>query len=78
MATAARVSVELQTLAKAIDRHLELTTGEKHGFFLFVYAGGEVNYVSSDGDRPRVAKAMREIIAKWEAGTPDTPAHQRN
>lgn len=78
MSKASRVSAELQPLAKAIDRHLLTTTGEKHGFFLFVYAGGEVMYVSSDGDRERVAKAMREIIAKWEAGVNDTPAHQRN
>lgn len=78
MTTAAQVSAELQSVARQIDEHFERTTGERPGFFLFVFAGGEVNYVSTDNDRTRVARAMRELIAKWESGVNDTPAHRRN
>lgn len=77
MPTAAAVSSQLQDVAQMIDRRLEKIDGEKLGWFMFVYAGGEVNYVSTDNDRERVAKAMREILAKWDAGVSQTPAHQR-
>ena len=77
MITAAHVSARLQGIAKQVDQIVEDAVGEKSGFILLVWAGGEVNYVGTDKDRTKVIRAMREIIAKWEAGTPQTPAHER-
>lgn len=77
MPTASAVSSQLQDVMKMLDRRLEEIGGEKLGFFLLVYAGGEVNYASTDGDRKRAASAMREIIEKWESGVSQVPAHQR-
>jgi hypothetical protein len=78
MTTAAKVSGLLQQCAQLIDRFFERFTGERQAFMLLVWAGGEVSYISTDGDREKAAKAMREIIAKWEANMPDTPAHERH
>lgn len=77
MTTAAHVSARLQPIAKQVDKIVEDAIGEKSGFILLIWAGGEVNYVGTDRDRAKVIRAMREIIAKWESGDNDTPAHQR-
>lgn len=76
--TAAKVSIQMQELAKRVDNYIEELAGERCGFMLLVWAGNDVNYVSTDNDRDRAAKAMRELIAKWESGLPDTPSHKRH
>lgn len=72
------VSEGLQVVAGMVDRQIEKLAGERCGFILFVWAGGEVSYVGTDPDRTAAIKAMRELITKWEGGVVDTPAHQRN
>lgn len=74
----AHISRRLQPITRAVDRIIEDEVGEKCGFILMVWGPREVNFVSTDADRAKSIRAMKEIIAKWEAGHPETPAHQRN
>lgn len=76
--TAREVSASLQEVATAIGNDLEGRFGERLGFILLVWAGGEVSYVGTDQDRRRTAVALREFLRKWEdEGQDKTPAHKR-
>lgn len=76
--TDALISSRLQSIAKAVDRTIENQVGEKCGFILLVWGPHETSFISTDPDRAQSVAAMKEIIAKWEAGQPTTPAHKRN
>jgi hypothetical protein len=75
--TAAGLSAKLQGIATATDKAIEDAAGERLGFILLVWAGGEVSYIGTDPNRANTIAAMREFIAKWETGE-GIPAHLRN
>jgi len=75
---AVKVSSSLQDIAGTIDRMLAEAAGERVGFQLLVWAGGEVSYVGTETNHERAIKAFEELIAKWKANTVETPAHLRN
>lgn len=72
-----KVSLRLQTIAREIDRLLAEAADGKQLFSLLVWVPGEVQYVSN-AERQDVARAMEELLGKWRAGLPDTPAHRRH
>lgn len=76
--TAAAVSSKMQQIARAVDAAIEAAVGERQGFMVLVWAGGEVSYACTETDRSITFRAMEEILAKWRSGMPDTPAHKRH
>lgn len=74
----ALISSRLQAIAAKTDRVIQDEVGEKCGFILLVWGPHETSFVSTDPDRAQSIAAMKEIIAKWEAGQPAIPAHKRN
>lgn len=76
----ARLSKNLPLVAKRLDQALEIAAGERVQFSLLIWStrpGEPVQYISSTQDRPAIARAMREVIDRWEAGMPDVPAHEK-
>ena len=76
--TDALISSRLQSIARKTDLIIQEEVGEKCGFILLVWGPHEVSFVSTDPDRAQSIAAMKEIIAGWEAGERDIPAHKRN
>lgn len=72
-----KVSLRLQAIAREVDRLLLEAAGEKQLFSLVVWVPGQVQYVSN-AERADVARAMTELLGKWRAGEPDTPAHEKH
>lgn len=68
------VSLSLQQLAQEVDDFLALRAGERVPFTITLEVGGVAQYVSncarSDG-----AQMIRDLLARWEAGRADIPAH---
>lgn len=75
MSAADQVSRELQTVAKELTARLELIAGQRVAFTLLVWTPGRANYISS-ADRAEVAAQLRDLLAHWESGMPDVPAHK--
>ncbi len=68
------VSLSLQQLAQEIDDFLTLRAGERVPFTVTLQIGGVAQYVSncarSDGKQ-----MLRDLLARWDAGRADIPAH---
>lgn len=72
------VSESMQSLADTLNGLLEDIAGKPMGFSLIVFnaeAGSRMNYVSNC-DRQEVINAMKSLLAGWEQGMPDIPAHE--
>ncbi|GAB5451855.1 MAG: hypothetical protein Hals2KO_21830 [Halioglobus sp.] len=72
------VSESMQALADALHGLLEEIAGKPMGFSLIVFnaePGSRLNYVSNC-DRQEVMNAMKSLLAGWEGGMPDIPAHE--
>lgn len=69
------VSRELPSIARTLDREIELVAGEPVAFSLFVWTKGRCSYVSSSPDRREIITVLEAMIARWKAGAPDIPAH---
>lgn len=70
-----KVSLELQNIARELDKRIEDGAGKRIGFSLFVWTDGRCNYVSSV-DRAEVIQVLEGMIKGWKAGMPDAPAHE--
>lgn len=68
------ISMSLQQLAQEVDDFLALRAGERVPFAITLRVGGVAQYVSncarSDG-----VQMIRDLLARWEAGRADIPAH---
>ena len=71
------VSTRLQQIAREVDRLLAEAAGDRQLFSLVVWTPGETQYVSN-ANRPDVAAAFEKLLAKWRAGAPDVPFHEKN
>ena len=72
------VSESMQSLADTLNGLLEDIAGKPMGFSLIVFnaeAGSRMNYVSNC-DRQEVINAMKSLLAGWEQGMLDIPAHE--
>lgn len=70
-----KVSVAMPAIAEALENIIESIAGERVGFTLLVFTEERASYISNV---PR-ADSVREIkglLADWEAGAPDIPAHK--
>ncbi len=68
------VSLSLQQLASEIDDFLTLRAGERVPFTLTLQIGGVAQYVSNCA-RADGVQMIRDLLARWEAGRADIPAH---
>lgn len=74
------VSESMQALAGSLDSLLRDIAGQRMGFSLIVFNAEEnsrMNYVSNC-DRAEVEAALKSLLAGWEQGMPDVPAHEVN
>lgn len=68
------VSLSLQQLAQEVDDFLALRAGERVPFTITLEVGGVAQYVSNCA-RADGVQMIRELLARWEAGRADIPAH---
>lgn len=71
-----RISLALRGIAEGLDRQLTIAAGERVMFSLIVFTDGRGQYVSN-ANREDVVKALDDLMAKWRAGMPDIPEHEK-
>lgn len=69
------VSRELPKIADDLDAAITAAAGERQGWCLVVFTEGRASYISN-APRPEVVTAIKGMLASWEAGLPDIPAHK--
>ena len=72
----AAVSRDLQAIARDLDARIEALAGQRIAFALVIFTPGRASYVSTAASRSAVAQQLRDLLAYWEAGMPDVPAHE--
>lgn len=70
-----RVSEQLKDIAQRLDADLTQAAGERVAFALVVYTGNRASYIST-ASRDESREALRHLLAHWDAGMPDVPAHE--
>jgi hypothetical protein len=72
-----KVSANLQALAGGLDDVLAELAGEQYGFALFVFPLGKLGHGSyvSNAEPADVAKTVREVLARIDAGQPTPAVH---
>ncbi|MBF8176946.1 hypothetical protein [Herminiimonas contaminans] len=70
-----KVSMAMPAIADALDKFIEGVAGERIGFTLLVFTDERASYISNV---PRVdsVREIKNLLADWEAGLPDVPAHK--
>ncbi|HYE70623.1 MAG TPA: hypothetical protein VD932_03775 [Aquabacterium sp.] len=80
-----KVSRKLQKILRRVQDVVRKEVGEEMGIALVLFPWaegdepdqvGEYQYVSN-APRSHMQGALRSIVAKWDAGQPDTPPHLR-
>ena len=69
------ISERLQELAREVDRRLADIAGEPVGFTLIVYTMPRASYISNVA-REDAVRNILDLLAAWDAGMPDVPAHE--
>jgi hypothetical protein len=69
-----RVSLSLQGLAQYIDDFLKERAGERVSYVLMVNVDDVTQYVSNT-DRKDGRELIESLLARWNAGRADIPAH---
>ncbi|RKQ70162.1 hypothetical protein BCL74_2102 [Oceanibaculum indicum] len=69
------LSRKLPEIADMLKREIRAATGRDICFSLVVWTEGRVQYISN-AQRPDVIEGYRRLLAGWEAGMPDVPAHE--
>lgn len=76
-----RIAAHLQDMAGAVDRTFEKLVGSRVNFSIIVWAEeGETDKFQYVANVPRedVLRCMKEVIRRWEAGTPHAKPSQLN
>lgn len=68
------VSVALQEIAQSIDDMLAAAAGDRIMFVMICQVDGTSQYISN-GDRADGTNLIKDLLARWEAGKADIPAH---
>lgn len=70
-----KVSQAMPAIADALEKFIEAVAGERIGFTLLVFTEQRASYISNV---PRVdsVREIKGLLADWEAGAPDIPAHK--
>ena len=69
------LSEALQGIAHELDQSIEHAAGEPVAFTLLVFTEGRASYVST-ASREESVREIRRLLALWEQGMPDIPAHE--
>lgn len=69
-----RLSLLMQDVAAGVHGALEVAAGEAVPLVLVVQCDGVAQYVSNC-DRKDGADLLRSLLARWDAGRADIPAH---
>lgn len=70
-----KVSEEMQALARKLDDMLRDIAGEPLAFTLLVYTEPRASYISN-ATREESVREIKHLLALWEQGMPDVPAHK--
>jgi len=70
----ARLSVRLQDIAQSLAEVLDEVAGEPIAFVLVLNADKTAQYVSNC-DRKDGVELIESLLARWQAGRADIPAH---
>jgi hypothetical protein len=75
-----KVSLAMKSLLGALDKTIEEIAGVELGIVLIVFNAGDSGRTSygSNCKRHEVKLALEELLAAWEDGLPDVPAHEVN
>jgi hypothetical protein len=68
------VSLSMQQLAQEVDDFLAARAGERVAFVIVASVGGVSQYVSNAA-RADGVDMIEHLLARWEAGRADIPAH---
>ena len=68
------LSLSMQQLARVVDDFLANRAGERLPFVLMLQLDGAAQYVSNCA-RADGAQMIRDLLARWDAGRADIPAH---
>lgn len=74
MTTSARLSVRLQDVAQSLSEVLDEIAGEPIAFVLMLQADKTAQYISNCS-RADGRELIESLLARWNAGRADIPAH---
>lgn len=74
MTTSARLSVRLQDVAQSLSEVLDEIAGEPIAFVLVLQADKTAQYISNCS-RADGRALIESLLARWNAGRADIPAH---
>jgi len=74
MTTSARLSVRLQDVAQSLSEVLDEIAGEPIAFVLVLQADKTAQYISNCA-RADGRELIESLLARWNAGRADIPAH---
>ena len=74
-ASTVALSEALPDIAKLLDYEIEHAAGERVAWTLVVFTEGRASYISSAKREESVAE-IKKLLALWEHGMPDIPAHE--
>ena len=74
MSTSARLSIELQTIASALNEMLSEAAGKEITWVLLCSADDVAQYISN-ASRPDGRALIESLLQRWTAGRADIPAH---
>lgn len=70
-----KISQSLQALGQGLDEVIEGIAGKRVAFTLIIFTDGRANYLSSCS-REESVREIKNLLALWESGMPDIPAHE--
>lgn len=74
MSAILKLSLRLQDIAQSLDDVLLDVAGERIGFVLVLNADGVAQYISN-ANRKDGRELIESLLARWNAGRADIPAH---
>lgn len=72
------LSRELRGLAKQMERKLARITGEARTPFLMIVQVDRLAQYVANVPRAHGADMIAELLARWKAGLPDIPEHEKH
>lgn len=73
--SAIQLSKDLQQIAAQLDDLITASAGKRVAFTLLVFTDDRASYIST-ASREESVSEIKELLALWDAGMPDVPAHK--
>lgn len=70
-----QLSQDLQDIATVLDSMITASAGKRVAFTLMVFTDNRASYIST-ASRDDSVREIKNLLALWEAGLPDIPAHK--